>query len=132
MHDMGRLFATTLLPLTHLQCSELYSQQGGRIWPRLSPSPHSPRACCVPSRHSSAEATGSVAKPRERPSLLHLGVVSAWAAPPNSPSWEDNWEKLPGEGMNPSLGAGRSSGSREQAELGRKTRSFPQRVALHA
>lgn len=62
MHDMGRLFATILLPLTHLQCSELYSQQGGRIWPRLSRSPHSPRACCMPSRHGSAGVWGL--KPR--------------------------------------------------------------------
>lgn len=32
-----------------------------------------------------AAATGSIAKPRELPSLLQLGVTSTWAAPPNSP-----------------------------------------------
>lgn len=99
----GRAFPTSLLPLSH-------SQEGH------SSGPGSPQQlCCSKGKGFSPSSNQGSWWPGQQiqtPQIL-----------------EDNWEKLLGEGLDPSWG---SSSSREQAELGRKTRSFPRHVALHA
>lgn len=103
----GRAFPTSLLPLTH-------SQEGHRS------GPGSPQQLCWSKRLQPSTKSSC---PSGNQGLWQPGQQI------QTPQIrEEKWEKLLGEGLDPSWG----SSSGEQAELGRKTRSFPRHVALHA